>query len=61
MRVSDGSRFEIELDEPPVAGKTLDPFNMVYEVTAVLPGEGDFDGIIEARWVAGPGQAEYVP
>jgi len=34
---SDGSRFELERDEP--------------------PGEGEFDGVIEVEWQAGPAQA----
>jgi hypothetical protein len=58
VRVSDGSCFEIEREEPPAVGEMLAPFTMVYEVMRVLPGEGDFDAIIKAEWRAGP--AQYV-
>ncbi len=48
-----GSRFEIEREEPLVEGEVLSQFNMVYKVMKLLPGEDDFDGIAEAEWVAG--------
>jgi hypothetical protein len=56
VRVSDGSRFEIELDEPPIEGGAIDPGSMVYKVLRVLPGEGEFDGIIEVEGRAGPAE-----
>jgi hypothetical protein len=34
-------------------------FSMVYRVRRVLPGEDDFDAIVEADWVAGPAQGWY--
>ena len=52
--VSDESQFEIERDEPPVEGEAIAPGSMVYKVLRVLPGEGEFDGIIEVEWQAGP-------
>jgi hypothetical protein len=30
---------------------------MVYKVLRVLRGEGEFDGVIEVEWQAGPAQA----
>jgi hypothetical protein len=29
---------------------------MVYRVVNVLPGEGDFDAVVEMEWMGGPGQ-----
>jgi hypothetical protein len=60
VRVPGRGAFEIELDEPPKKGDMLRPFSMLYEVMRVLPAEGDFDGIIEAEWRGGPGEARYV-
>lgn len=60
MRViTDGSHFEIERDEPPIEGEILRPFSMVYRIARVLPAEGNFDGVVEAEWLAGPGQTSY--
>jgi hypothetical protein len=52
--VSAASRFEIERDEPRVVGEMLRQFSMAYEVMRILPGEGDFDAVVEVEWRAGP-------
>jgi hypothetical protein len=60
VRVSDGSRFELEQDELNVGG-TLMQFSMVYKVKAIRPlsveESDEFDAIVEVDWLAGPGQA----
>jgi hypothetical protein len=55
--VGDVSRFEIEQDEAPEPGDVIDPRSMAYKVTRVLPSSGEFDGIVEAEWMTGPGQS----
>lgn len=56
-----GSRFELERDEPLNEGDILKQLSMVYKVRRVLPGNEEFDAVIEVEWQAGPAQAEYVP
>jgi hypothetical protein len=63
VRVTGRGSFEIELEEPPKEGKPLPDESptrqragVSYMVLKVLPGEGRFDGIIEAERIAGPGQ-----
>jgi hypothetical protein len=56
-----GGRFEHEQDEPLEKGAILNPGGMVYRVVSVLPGEADFDAVIDAEWLAGPAQGEYRP
>jgi hypothetical protein len=52
------SRFAIEQDETPKRGDVIDPVSMAYKVTRVLPSSGEFDGIVEAEWMTGPGHSE---
>jgi hypothetical protein len=54
--VSDGSRFDVERAEPPREGEAIAPGSMVYRVLRLLPGDEEYDGIIEAEWQAGPAQ-----
>jgi hypothetical protein len=57
VRVSDGSRFELEQDEPLQVGGTLYRFSMVYKVTAIRPlsveESDEVDAIAEVDWLAG--------
>jgi hypothetical protein len=50
------SRFELERDEPLKEGETFTQFTMIYRVQRILPGNGDFDAIVEVEHVGGPGQ-----
>ncbi len=65
VHVSDGTRFEHEQDEPVAVGDRIRPLTMSYEVTAIQPfgpDESDeFDARVEAKWLAGPAQAQYNP
>ena len=49
-------RFDIERDEPPAKDDLIEAGSMVYKVLSVQPGEGEFDGVIEVEWQAGPGE-----
>lgn len=63
VRVSDGSRFELERDEPLVEGDFLSQFSMAYLVKSVTPTDltdENFDAIVEVDWAAGPAQADFV-
>jgi hypothetical protein len=51
------SRFEIERAEAPKPGDILDLGTMAYKVTRVVPSSGEFDGIVEAEWMTGPGRS----
>lgn len=63
VRVSDGSRFELERDEPLAVGDFLQQFSMVYEVKEIRPlsveESDEFDAIAEVEWRAGPAQAAF--
>jgi hypothetical protein len=58
------TRFEYERDERLEVGDSIRQFSMVYRVTRVQPlgpsESDDFDAVIEAEWLAGPAQAEFV-
>ena len=59
----EASRFELEQDEPLRVDDPIRQFSMVYRVKSVQPLEpsesDEFDAIVEAEWVAGPGEAGY--
>jgi len=63
VRVSDGSRFELEQDEELKIGDTLQQFSMVYKVKAIRPlsveESDEFDAIAEVDWRAGPAQSGF--
>ena len=63
VRVSDGTHFEHEQDEPLAVGDWIRPLTMSYEVTAITPlgpeESDDFDAIAEVVWRMGPAQASY--
>jgi hypothetical protein len=63
VRVSDGSRFELEQDEELKVGGTLHQFSMVYTVKAIQPltveESDEFDAIAEVDWLAGPAQVGF--
>ena len=50
VRVSENGSFQIELS--PIRKRV----GVAYMVLKVLPGEGEFDGIIEAELITGPTQ-----
>lgn len=52
----DATRFELERDNPFAVGDFLPQFNMTYQVTRVLPGNDDYDQVVEAEWRMGPAQ-----
>jgi hypothetical protein len=58
--LSDGSRFEHEQDEPLKVGDSIGTMSMVYQVTRVTPlaadESGEFDAVVDAKWMAGPAQ-----
>jgi len=56
VRVEGRGSFEHECEQPLEAGDLITPFTMLYEVTAILPGSGKFDGVAQAVWRGGPGQ-----
>jgi hypothetical protein len=63
VRVSDGSRFELERDEPLEVGGTLMQFTVAYRVTAIKPlsveESDEFDAIAAVELMAGPAQAGF--
>jgi hypothetical protein len=52
-----GKRFTTERDAPLSVGDTFDQESESYRVLAIQPGQGPFDGVIEAEWLgsSGPG------
>jgi hypothetical protein len=55
------SRFEYEHDDALKVGSFFNPGTMVYKVMRILPDETDrFDAVVEADWMAGPAQAQFI-
>jgi len=55
VRGDDGATFPMEQDEPVVVDQILRPHAAMYKVLGVLPAKShEYDGIVEARWLAGP-------
>jgi hypothetical protein len=50
------TRFELERDEPLAEGEPFAQFTMIYKVLSIRPDHGDFDALVEAQQVGGPGQ-----
>lgn len=62
VRVSDGSRFELERDAPLVEGDFLRQLTMSYRVKRITPTDPtdeNFDAVVEVEWAAGPAQAWF--
>jgi hypothetical protein len=63
VQVSDGSRFDLERDEPLAVGEMLGQFSMVYEVKAIRPlsveESEEFDAVVDVEWRAGPAEAGF--
>jgi hypothetical protein len=63
VRVSDGTRFELEQDEPLQVDDAVHQFSMVYRVRAIRPlspeESDEFDAIAEVDWAAGPAEAAF--
>lgn len=58
--VRDGdSRFELDREEPLKEGDTFTQFTMIYRVRRILPGNDEFDAIVEIEHVGGPGQSGH--
>lgn len=58
---ADESRFELKGDEPLKPGDFISTGTMSYIVLRILPdASGQYDAIVEAQWIAGPAQADYV-
>jgi hypothetical protein len=53
-----GERFTIERDAPLSYGDTFNKDLESYRVLAVQPGQGPFDGVIEAEWLGSSGPDE---
>ena len=53
-----GRRFTTERDAPLSVGDTFEQDSESYRVLAIQPGQGPFDGVIEAEWL-GNAEAEF--
>ena len=54
-----GKRFTTERDAPLSVGDTFEQDSESYRVLASQPGQGPFDGVIEAEWLGNSGPGEF--